>query len=205
MTSALRLSLLLVLAVLAGCSSDGSLQALRGDLGARLLPFWITTPDDPTYRALAHEGAPTLPLAVQGQPEILLRRHGASADGTQSYIAPDGTGYRFRQGLIVAVRGASGGLMSADVSQILPALRHGTPSQKERFHSYLDGDNGIVTRAYVCSVTPQPGRPEMVIEACTGAEESFTNRYELSADGAIVASLQTPDPRQPSVQVGGPM
>lgn len=186
----------LVLATLglaAGCSSDGELQRVSRAASIRLLPTSLWPQDPlPGYAALDRVGAPTMLArrdvgAKHSGREMVLRRLGTSPDGTVSWLAPDGSGFAFRHGVLVETRGAGGDLMTADVSQLLALLRSGGSGIAKRFHGSLDGENRLVLHSYVCTVSSiSAGSGRQVKEDCTGVDEHFVNTYGLAPGSAAV-------------------
>jgi hypothetical protein len=81
----------------------------------------------------------------------------------------------------VATRGTGQDLMT-----LLHARQnHGA----EPFYSYLDGNNQIVTRSYVCTVTI--GRDDdgpRAFEDCAGVGDSFINSYTMAPEYDLILS-----------------
>lgn len=184
-----RLPLLAALLVLAGCGGNAMLSTPMpltpidctscGEFAA--MRAYVSPPEPVAqYQALAAAGAPAMQARSEASGErMVLRRMARSADGTVTWLAPDGTGFSFRGAILVATRGADGDLMSADVTQIQAALNQGGGNADKRFHSYLDGNNQTVLRSYVCDVAPAqtPSGGRVMQEDCVGASERFINTY----------------------------
>ena len=131
----------------------------------------------------------TVAHASAGAQTYLL---GNLRDGVGTYYGPDGQSISLRDGVIVSTRAVGRDLMSADVDQSLALIRTGQGGQVQRFHSYRDDHEQIITRSYVCDITaPKNAR---VIETCHSATGKFTNSYRVAA-GRITGSTQVIDDR----------
>lgn len=185
--------LLALMLAMAGCSSTGEGQRLARDVVARIAPGLLPADPVPRYQRLEQAGAPALTVthAPTGR-RAALRRVGQMADGTVLWLAPDGAGFSFLDGVLVATRGAGADLQGADVSELLALMRSGHSGTAERFHAYLDGTGGIALRSYVCTVTQGVGQ---VLEDCAGLTGDFINSYQIApGGGGVLASRQHPGP-----------
>ncbi len=181
------LSCLGLLAVLSGCASTGEPQRLVREATVELLPFLER--HDARHDALVRTGAQSRSAALVGEGRVLdLRRLAVLPDGNTLWLAPDGSGFTFDEGLLVATRGVGNDLMSSDLSQLRALLRAGRDGTAERFHSLLDGEGRIVLRSYVCSVTISG---QIAREDCAGLSENFINTYQISpGTGRVLSSRQ---------------
>ncbi|SFE72541.1 YjbF family lipoprotein [Roseivivax sediminis] len=177
-------------AVLAGCSSTGEPQRFARDTARHLLPF-LPIRSDPRYAALVRADAPTRAATEEAtERTITLRRASTLPDGAVLWLAPDGAGFTFRGGLLVATRGLGDDLMSTDVSDLAALMSAGEDGLAERFQSRLDGEGQTVLESYVCTVTVSGMR---VSEDCTGMTEDFVNTYRIVPEsGAVLSSRQHP-------------
>ncbi|GGB26209.1 hypothetical protein GCM10011324_40000 [Allosediminivita pacifica] len=117
-----------------------------------------------------------------------LRQVAVMPDGRSLWLAPDGSGFTFDEGLLVATRGVGNDFMSSDLSQLRALLRSGRDGTAERFHSLLNGEGRIVLRSYVCSVTISGLTAR---EDCAGLTENFINIYQISpGTGRVLSSRQ---------------
>ncbi|WP_158585688.1 YjbF family lipoprotein [Pseudooceanicola sediminis] len=173
----IALSGMVLCALLAGCSSDGELQRVgRATLSDALRAAPVSGDPVPAYQRLpAHPAMGA--RRESGGAEVILRRRDRSADGVETWIAPDGSGFSFRDGVLIGTRGLGDDLMAADVTDLRARLADGQDGRSERFHSYLTGEGQIEVRSYVCDLThvlqPRPG----LRETCAGVSDSFTNTY----------------------------
>lgn len=107
--------------------------------------------------------------------------------------------FTFRNGVLQSTRGISGDLMSANLDEVVPAIQ-GRRSEAIRIHRYLDGEDQIVARAFVCSYARQGGqrittvtgtfRTTKVTETCTSTDRSIENHYWLDGRGTVRKSKQ---------------
>ena len=174
---------------LAGCASTGEPRWLLSQVAGGLLPFVQSGPD-PRYAALEEAGAQTLRAVPEDGPAtVVLRRAATLSGGETLWLAPDGSGFTFDEGLLVATRGVGEDLVSADLSQLQRLLQTGQSGTIERFESTLDGEGQIILNSYVCTVTVAP---ELVREDCSGlTEDGFVNTYRLSnGSGQVISSRQ---------------
>ncbi|TPE49118.1 YjbF family lipoprotein [Amaricoccus solimangrovi] len=180
---------------LAGCAL--STQADRN--GQQL---WPPAPGIDTTQAerLIAAGAPRLRITLLDQgPSVLMVETGAR-DGVTRWRTIDNAQIYLRDGLIIGTRGLSFDLMTADTAEAAAAIHGGYPARITRIHSYLDGQDRMRIRSYVCDVTPAgqesirlldgPEVPtQRIDEACRGPEDDFTNVYWLRG-GRVAQSVQ---------------
>jgi len=123
----------------------------------------------------------------------------ASRDGVTTWAAPDGSAFAFRSGMLVSSFALGDDLYSADVADVLVALRERRTGPLTRVHRYLDGENEVRTRTFRCTLSfgavreaPNGGsRVRPVSERCHGVGDGFRNEYLVSAPAdTIVASTQ---------------
>ena len=169
---------LLVLALgaaLAGCSSTGESQRFWRGTAESLLPGVQAA--NRRHAALVRAGAPALAATDEATGRIYaLRRATTLAGGESLWLAPDGAGFAFRDGILVATRGTPADLMSADIDELRGRLATGRNGLAKRFHSRLDGEGHPVTESYVCTVTISG---DTAREDCAGSESGFVNSYGI--------------------------
>lgn len=184
-------AVLATFAGLAACSSDGEAQRVRKEVVGRL-PGIEAMPSQ-QYLALVSAGASVAIMTdVRGE-TTELRRRGGSSNGVVTWIAPNGAGYSFLNGVLVETRGAGPDIMSSDVSELLALLQSGQAGTAKRFETMLDGDNQLHFHSYVCTVTfDQAGASRVAREDCSGVRTKFVNTYSiLDASGMITQSFQS--------------
>ncbi|UOA34121.1 hypothetical protein DSM110093_03956 (plasmid) [Sulfitobacter sp. DSM 110093] len=129
-------------------------------------------------------------LENRDQASVLIQS-GVNRD-VVTYVTPDGISLSLRDGVLVGTRGLGFDLMNTDVSEM--AMRDG--GQAVRVHRYLDGENRIVIKSFICDykgVNP-------IVEACAGKNTQFQNSYRVSAS-KIIASRQWIGPEVGYIQV----
>lgn len=107
-----------------------------------------------------------------------------------TYFTPDGISMSYKSGVLVATRGLGFDLMGADVGDVLQSLRSGRDGAT-RLHRYLDGEDQIVLRSFVCDYTGS-GR---ITETCYSDGFKIENTYQMSG-GRITTSRQWIGPEQ---------
>ncbi len=158
-------------------------------------------PPAQTEEYLALDRAPAIAAVLEDRNAADVLHLKLRRDGVDLWLGSDGTTLRLRDGLLVATRGIGGDLMAADVSQTRALLQSRRDGTVHRFHSYLDGNEHVVTRSFVCDIEHgelfafQIGAHNVelrhVREACNGMGISFTNHYWLEpGSGRILRSRQ---------------
>lgn len=133
-------------------------------------------------------GAP-LKVATLEKPTLSSLLIGVGQNGDVStFTTPDGVSFAFESGMLVATRGLGADLMTADVGQSLHALSAGGGAGVVRIHRYLDGDEQIMIRSFVCDIRRDAGG--IWRERCSGPLLEFENTYQIAADGTLVGSRQ---------------
>lgn len=180
------LALLVLGLAAAGCART-ELSGTVDLSGPAQVPSAAAPSDQPRLRAIR------LATGAQG---TLVRTGG---NGTvESWQAPDGSGLALRSGLVVRTFGLGYDLASADVDEVLEALRRPGSSTVARVHRYLDAENTLTPAVWTCRVQggaarsePRRGRVRDATEICEGATGTFTNRYLWSLDDmAAIRSTQ---------------
>ncbi len=171
---------------------------LRGLMADRSAPQ-ATPRDQLTPELAAHAGTPLQIATFPGRDgtQVLFSPE-TRGRGALSWRSPSGEGIVTEGGLLLATRGLGGDLMIADLSDV-PAALAGRTRQAERVHRYLDGENHLVARAYVCDYTRAADQTEAyfrsipatrVTETCSGLNDGFENRYWIDGAGRIVRSVE---------------
>ncbi len=180
---------------LAACAVGGQI----GTQGQRILPA-MPGIDRSQAEQLAASGAPRIQLTLVDQGlSALLVKTGQQGNVTR-WRTIDNTQVYTRDGLIIGTRGLSFDLITAETGEAAAAILGQRSARITRFHSYLDGDDRLKMRAFVCDVVPGgpeearlpdgraiPGR--LVREECHNPEMDFTNLYVLS-NGRILQTSQ---------------
>lgn len=133
-------------------------------------------------------------------------------DGVVTWRTADNVHLSFRDGVLVATRGLTDDMMSADIGPVLAALdgAPGPGGYHERLLSRLDGTHRTVFRAFQCRITGRaPERIAIVgtahavtriTEHCVSPGREVTNLYWLGADGVMWKSRQWIGPRSGHVE-----
>lgn len=119
----------------------------------------------------------------------------------EQWHTPSKTAATFRSGFLTATRGFGGDLMNADVEESINRLRTGSTAPATRVHRYLNGENKIVTRSFVCIFKTHPteqinvaGRKRTLrksSETCTNIDTTIENIYWTDpGDGFLWKSKQ---------------
>ncbi|MEP4196170.1 MAG: YjbF family lipoprotein [Aliishimia sp.] len=194
---------LLGLAVLTGCGTDR--DAFQSELLSRVSTIGKSAPELPPIRARL---TPTLLAAIPGAILIVeVPNRGAEA-GAQ--IIREGRGhviwstlneiqFTFRDGVLSSTRGLGGDLISSDLDEVVPAVR-GARSQATRVHRYLDGEDQIVARAFICTYERTGGQrvstvtrsfnTTLVTETCNSTDQTIENQYWIDGAGIVRKSKQ---------------
>lgn len=195
------------LLILGGCGSSGTatdnqaltfgLNTLRGLFTPATAPVDLRqtlTPD-----VLATLDQPLLLMDFPGRGEqagvLLAQQNGPR----QIWTTQGGTTLTLVNGLLAETRGFGNDLISTDLDDVQDALA-GRTTRAIRVHRYLDGENRLQPRAFVCDVS-ETGRETIrilagsfpttqITESCTGQDISFENVYWIDAGRRIQKSQQ---------------
>lgn len=120
-------------------------------------------------------------------------------NGHRLWRTGDGITMSFREGVLSSTRGLGTDLMSTDLDEVVRALRNRS-GEAVRLHQYLDGEERIETRAFVCDYENLGrGRIETlrgavnalhIQETCVTSDRSIQNDYWRSDDGVMRKSRQ---------------
>lgn len=184
---------LAVLTVLSSCGSRQSEESVLGPIAQSLIGFTqpASTPASmedirqqitPQVRQrFRHTSLLIAQLESNDRASILVRK-GENRD-VETYFTPDNISISLQDGVLIATRGLGFDLMSADVSDTIAGLRSG--GRAVRIHRYLDGEDQIVIKSYICDYRGNAN----VTETCHGKDHTFENSYQMSA-GQVIASRQ---------------
>lgn len=208
MTVLRLLSLACLMPLLAGCAGmkTSDLPAALALEGGNTVKRSSALTDGRYAALLERAGDPGARAMLVGRVErrtkSLVMLASRAADGTGTWLTEDGGSFSFRDGMLVATRKVPPDLIAADASQTAALVHAGQAGRAERFHSYLDGDNQVYMRSYVCDVTPGEVAPlellngssvpaRVMTEDCAGQDETFRNYYWVApGTGEILISLQ---------------
>tara|TARA_R100001132_G_C3249132_1_gene76966 strand:+ start:119 stop:739 length:621 start_codon:yes stop_codon:yes gene_type:complete len=187
------ITLLSVLTILSSCGSRQAEQTVLGPIAQSLIGFArpasapasmedIRKQITPQVRQrFRHTSLMIAQLERNDRASILVRK-GENRD-VETYFTPDNISVSLRDGVLIGTRGLGFDLISADVSDTIASIHRG--GRAVRIHRYLDGEDQIVIKSYICDYRGNTN----VTETCYGKDHTFENNYQMSA-GKIIASRQ---------------
>lgn len=120
-------------------------------------------------------------------------------DDVEHWTTARGNTVTFRDGVLLQTRGLGDDLMIADLGEVLPAIRGGG-GQAVRVHRYLDGEEHLQIRSFVCDYAFVPSSAaetlvgvfpaSLVVEDCASPKGDIENRYWIDRSGKIRKSQQ---------------
>lgn len=123
----------------------------------------------------------------------------SSANGIETWLGSDGVSLSFDRGVLHGTRGVGAGMLSSDVSSSARAIMAGRSGDVERIHTFLNGNNIAVSRAYACRITNEGSEriqldigtisARRMTEECGNLDQKFTNVYWVGR-GRILQSRQ---------------
>ncbi len=149
------------------------------------------TPD-----VLAQIDGPLLLVQIPSRGEVAGLTRVGSNDGIDTFLTSNGVSISLRDGAVVATRGLGFDLMTADVTQPLAAISGGQ-QQAVRIHRYLDGENQLIARSFICTYSVTAAR--RVVETCKSPGTSFENEYVVDSNRVITSSRQWISPEIGSI------
>lgn len=187
------IAVLSLLGLLSACGPGQSQQSLLGPITQTLFGFTKSASKPSSMADIRRQVTPevrqrfrhtSLMIAQLEQNEraSILVRKGLN-EGVETYFTPDNISLSLKEGVLVGTRGLGFDLMSGDVAEVLAGLRDG--GQAVRVHRYLDGEDQIAIKSYICDYSGNA----QITETCYGKDHSFKNSYKMSG-GKIVASRQ---------------
>lgn len=113
-------------------------------------------------------------------------------NGVETFLTTDGKSISLKDGVVVATRGLGFDLMTADTADVRQALRDQAQSAV-RIHRYLDGENQLVARSFMCTYTHTATLRSN--EVCNSADGAIENSYIFDNKGNTLSSSQWISPR----------
>ena len=156
---------------------------------------------DPRVAVLQQGDATYLKLALlkfdAGSLVVLEARDGEY----ETWLTSEGSSITTRAGFLQATHGLGQGLLAADVSEPMAMVRSGAEGTAIRFHSYLDGNDEVVIRTYVCDIENRGQdiveletasiNTRLAAEVCNSMDQEFENLYWLDpSTNQVVQSNQ---------------
>jgi Group 4 capsule polysaccharide lipoprotein gfcB, YjbF len=204
------LFLLLCASLLTACSSTPSNQVALGHspldgsvtrIAQRLLSGGQPTAASATFRALLATTSPAIVVSVEDRFAATGFLRQSTRDTVETWISPDNVALYLEQGFVVGTRGLGGDMMSADISQSAALILARRNGQAQRFLSFLDGNDQVTVRSYVCDIESRGGREvdlgfavvpaELMQEHCVNPDQDYQNLYWVeTVSGEIVQSRQ---------------
>lgn len=208
------LFLLIFAGWLAACSATapsevalgrGPLDSGVARIAQRLLSGGQPTAASAPFRALLASPAPAIVVSVEDRFVATgFLRQSARTQGNatvETWISPDNVALYLQQGIVVGTRGLGGDMMAADVSQPAALILTRRTGQVQRFMSFLDGNDQVTVRSYVCDIESRGGRDvdlgyavvptDLMQEHCANPDQDFQNLYWVAVStGQIVQSRQ---------------
>lgn len=208
MTHLARYLLLMLCACLAGCGPLESENMFRGGLQA-VMTGVSGSPDTADPRAglsrdaLEQSDLELALFAVVASDAIATTQLVGDNGHRRTWAAMDGVSVTLDRGVIVATRGLGDDIMGSDVSEVVHALRQRGGSAT-RLVDFLDGNDQIVRRAYICDISAgadetvtiigRSYRTTVMTEQCRSATDSFENTYWMDRNGGVWQSRQWVSP-----------
>lgn len=186
---------------LSGCGNDPKEGFVTNTIAGLLTPSEDVVPlrQSLTPEAVAALDRPLLVISLLDRGQEALAIELSRRGRIVTWASTDGVSVSITDGIVQATRGLGGDLMVADLREIGPALRNGAAGAL-RVHRYVDGENETVARVFVCDVQDggsartdsffgaRTGR--LTIEACSGPDLEFENRYWFDQSGRVFKSVQ---------------
>lgn len=200
------LALAITCSALIGCGNDGQKEFYGNFWQGAKAAIPSENRDAEIKQAIALQDAAVAQLnqpviyattAVGRSPLIKVSENGPY----EQWHTPSKIAATFRSGFLTATRGFGGDLMNADVEESINRLRTGSSAPATRVHRYLNGQNKIVTRSYICIFKALPSEQLNVAgrvrslrkssETCTSTDTTAENIYWTDpSDGFIWKSKQ---------------
>lgn len=194
-------SILAALILLAGCGNDPQRGASLDQIGQIINQIGLPEPGPTaaqirsglTPEVRAQFGNAPLKVGTIEKPQLASVLIGVGRNGrVATFTTPDGVSFAFDDGVLVGTRGLGSDLMTADIGPTRRALNAGSGAGVIRIHRYLDGEDQIFVRSFVCDIST--GSDGTLVEQCQGSALSFENRYQRRQGGVVIASRQWVSP-----------
>jgi hypothetical protein len=195
---------LAALAVLAGCSNDGSQDLRRAWTAVKAVTTRDAPAQDPrdvlTPDLLAKQTQPLLSARLTGRGQNALLRPGAGGpkDGVL-WTTLDGTAtLAMTRGVLGATRGVVDDLMSSDLDQVLTGIYGGQP-RAVRLMRHLDGEDQLRLSSFVCDYSRRADTADtlrgrfsatLITEDCASPDRRIVNKYWIDRKGVMRKSRQ---------------
>ena len=183
----------------------GPLDSGVSRIAQRLFSGGQPTAASAPFQALLATSAPAIVVSVENREAAtgFLRQSARSQGSTtiETWISPDNVALYLENGFVVGTRGLGLDLMAADISQTAALVLARRDGQVQRFMSFLDGNDQVTVRSYICDIESRGGREvnlgsgmvatELVQERCTNPDQTFQNLYWIETrTGQIAQSRQ---------------
>ena len=182
---------------LGGSAFDGGF----GRITQRLFSGGQPTAASAPFQALLATPAPAIVVSVEDRDAATGFLRQSARDNVETWISPDNVALYLEQGFVVGTRGLGSDMMAADIRQPAALVLSRRNGQVQRFMSFLDGNDQVTVRSYVCEIQGRGARqidlgaglvPTVLMqERCTNPDQDFQNLYWVDAGtGQIVQSRQ---------------
>lgn len=172
-----------------------------GRMTQRLFSGGQPTAASAPFQALLATPAPAIVVSVEQRDAATGFLRQSQRDDIETWISPDNVALYLQQGFVVGTRGLGRDLMAADVSQPAALVLGRRNGQVQRFMSFLDGNDQVILRSYICDIQSRGGREidlgtglvptELMQERCSNPDQEFQNLYWVETrTGQIVQSRQ---------------
>lgn len=189
-----------------GVALGGSpLESGVGRIAQRLFSGGQPTVQSVPFQALLATPAPAIVVSVENREAVTgFLRQSVRTQGTatiETWISPDNVALYLQQGFVVGTRGLGLDLMSAEITQSAALVLTRRNGQVQRFMSFLDGNDQVTVRSYICDIESRGSRQidlgsgmvptELMQERCANPDQSFQNLYWIETrTGQIAQSRQ---------------
>jgi hypothetical protein len=195
-----KLAALVLLVTLAACGNDPTRSQGLASVQQTFAGLFKPAQPQPsaaqiraavTPQVRAQLGGATLAIAEMPQTgqAALIYAIGRNGD-VITYTTLDNITFAYDRGVLVATRGLGFDLITADVGDVQRALRQG--GRAVRVHRYLDGEDALQIRSFICDFTAT----NPVREICQGQDTQFENEYQFDAGGRVIRSRQWVGPER---------
>lgn len=204
------LALMLCAGLVAACSASApngvalggsAFDSGFGRLTQRLFSGGQPTAASAPFQALLATPAPAIVVSVENRDAATGFLRQSERDNVETWISPDNVALYLEQGFVVGTRGLGSDMMTADIRQPAALILPRRAGQVQRFMSFLDGNDQVTVRSYICDIESRGSRQidlgtglvptELMQESCTNPDQEFQNLYWVEPrSGQIVQSRQ---------------
>lgn len=182
---------------LMGCGTTAGERAIYDQVLRRN----ATPQPDAQFTALNQRGAEAIVISVEARDRATLFVRQSARDSAVHWISPDLIGVTTQQGFVTSTRGLGADLMSAEITPAAKLVLARRAGRAERHHGYLDGNEKIEIRSFICDISRRGPRQvdlgarnvatELMQESCTNPSFQFENLYWVATEtGEIIQSRQ---------------